>query len=121
MAVLDAKTFDSPDEVRPFVSRGRIEVVNLAGVTVGKGTFEPGWRWSEHVGPIAGTDSCQASHLGYMLSGRMRVVMDDGSEAEAGPGMVVVIEPGHDAWTVGEEPCVFLDFGSSVGQYAAPR
>jgi quercetin dioxygenase-like cupin family protein len=119
MAGIEAKTFDSPDETRPFAANGKMEIVKLGGVTVGRGTFEPGWRWSEHVKPIAQTDSCQASHVGYMLSGRMAVKMDDGTESEAGPGAVVVIEPGHDAWIVGNEPCVFIDFGSTVAQYAA--
>ena len=85
MTGIDAKTFDQPDEVRPFVSHGQMEVLQVGGLTVGRGTFEPGWRWSEHVKPIAGSDSCQASHAGYMLSGRMHVVMDDGTESEAGP------------------------------------
>jgi hypothetical protein len=75
-------------------------------------------RWSEHVKPLAGTGTCQAIHLGYILSGRMRVRMDDGTEGEAGPGDVVHIASGHDAWVVGEEACVFLDFGVSVSQYA---
>ena len=118
MAGIESKSFDSPDETRPFAGKGQMDVVNLAGLSVGRGTFEPGWRWSENVKPIAGTDSCQALHLGYIVSGRMRVVMNDGTEAEAGPGEVVHIEPGHDAWIVGDEACVFLDFGTSVGQYA---
>jgi quercetin dioxygenase-like cupin family protein len=77
---------------------------------------EPGWRWSEHARPIAGTDSCQAVHTGYILSGRMQVVMDDGTDGRAGPGDAFVIPPGHDAWTVGDDPCVFLDF-SGMADY----
>ena len=119
MPNLDAKTFETPDETRPFAAHGQMEIVKVGGLTVGKGTFEPGWRWSQDVKPIAGTDSCQAAHAGYILSGRMRVAMDGGTEAEAGPGAVVVIQPGHDAWIVGDEACVFIDFGASVGQYAA--
>lgn len=115
----DAKTFEQPDEVRPFTAHGQMEIVHVGGLTVGRGTFEPGWRWSEHVKPIANTDSCQASHAGYVISGRMHVVMDDGTESEAGPGSAVVIQPGHDAWTVGDEPCVLIDFGGSIAQYAA--
>ena len=92
-------------------------VHRLAGQVVGRGTFEPGWKWSENVKPIAGTDSCQVSHLGYVLSGRMRVYMDDGSEAEVGPGDVVAIPPGHDAEVVGEVACEMVDFGE-FGDYA---
>jgi quercetin dioxygenase-like cupin family protein len=111
MAPTEIKNFDSPDEVRPFEGKGQVKVVTVAGQVVGRGTFEPGWRWSENVKPIAGTDSCQVSHLGYVLSGRMRVHMDDGSEAEVGPGDVVAIPSGHDAEVVGEEPCEMVDFG----------
>jgi hypothetical protein len=117
MASIELKNFDSPDEVRPFEGNGQADVLNIGGRTVGRGTFEPGWRWSENVKPIAGTDSCEASHLGYCLSGRMRVTMDDGSDGECGPGDVVAIPPGHDAEVIGDEPCVFLDFGE-FGDYA---
>jgi quercetin dioxygenase-like cupin family protein len=117
MAGLEIKQFDSPDEVRPFKDRGKAHIVNLETGPVGKGVFEPGWRWSEHVKPIAGTDSCQTAHLGYVLSGRMHVRMDDGSEGEVGPGDAVRIAPGHDAWVVGDEACVMVDFGQ-IGQYA---
>ena len=110
MAKLEVKSLDDADETRPFVDKGHVEIVNLAGGFVGRGTFEPGWRWSEHVKPIAGTDSCQAAHLGYCISGRMVVQMDDGSQVEVGPGDVIVIPPGHDAWVVGDEPCVQVDF-----------
>ena len=77
---------------------------------VGRATFLPGWRWSEHVKPIAKTDSCQAAHMGYFISGRMKVVMDDGEEMEFGPGDFAIMAPGHDAWTVGDEPCVVIDW-----------
>jgi uncharacterized cupin superfamily protein len=119
MAGIEVKRFDSPDEVRPFEGNGHAEVVNVAGQTVGRGTFEPGWRWSQNVKPIAQTDSCQVSHLGYVMSGRMRVFMDDGTEGEVGPGDVAAIPPGHDAEVVGDEPCVMLDFGE-FGDYAKP-
>jgi hypothetical protein len=114
---LEVKSFDAPDETRPFEGNGMAHVVNVGGRAIGRGTFEPGWRWSENVKPIAGTDSCQVSHLGYCLSGRMRVMMDDGSEGECGPGDVVAIPPGHDAVVVGDEPCVLIDFGE-FGDYA---
>ena len=117
MSGLEVKSFDSPDEVRPFEGKGEAKVVNVAGQVVGRGTFEPGWKWSENVKPIAGTDSCQVSHLGYVLSGHMRVYMDDGSEAEVGPGDVVAIPPGHDAEVVGEVACEMVDFGE-FGDYA---
>jgi uncharacterized cupin superfamily protein len=114
---VEIKSFDSPDETRPFEGNGQAEVVELAGHTVGKGTFEPGWKWSENVKPIAGTDSCQVSHFGYVLSGSMRIRMDDGSESEVKPGDVFAIPPGHDAEVPGPEACVMVDFGE-IGQYA---
>jgi hypothetical protein len=117
MASMEVKSFDSPDEVREFEGKGHADVVQVAGQTIGHGVFEPGWRWSENVKPIAGTDSCQVSHLGYVISGRMKVSMDDGSEAEVGPGDVVAIPPGHDAEVVGDEACVMVDFGE-FGEYA---
>jgi len=107
---LQKKSFGSPDEVRPMADKGRVELVRVGGGVVGKATFEPGWRWSDHVKPIAGTESCQAPHLGYVVSGRQMVRMDDGTELEFGPGDVVAIPPGHDGWVVGEEPCVVIDF-----------
>ena len=117
MAEMEVKSFDSPDETRPFEGNGEALVVNLGGKVIGKASFEPGWRWSENVKPIAQTDSCQVSHLGYVVSGRMKVFMDDGSETEVGPGDVFAIPPGHDAETVGDEACVCLDFGE-FGEYA---
>ena len=117
MASIEVKNFDSTDEVRPFEGNGHADVVNLGGRVVGRGTFEPVWRWSENVKPIVGTDSCQVSHLGYIVSGRMGVRMDDGTEGEAGPGDVFALAPGHDAWVIGDERCVALDFGE-FGEYA---
>jgi quercetin dioxygenase-like cupin family protein len=117
VAGLEVKSLNTPDETRPFAAKGKADVVTLETGPVLKAVFEPGWRWSEHVKPIAGTESCQTKHLGYVLSGRMKVVMDDGSEAEAGPGDVFAIAPGHDAWTVGDEACVAVDFGQ-VEHYA---
>jgi uncharacterized cupin superfamily protein len=117
MAAAEVKNFDSPDEVRQFEGKGRAEVVELAGHPVGKGTFEPGWKWSENVKPIAETDSCQVAHFGYVLSGSMRVYMDDGSEVEVNAGDVLAIPPGHDAEVQGPEACVMVDFGE-IGDYA---
>jgi quercetin dioxygenase-like cupin family protein len=116
MAELQAKRFESPDEVRPFVAdQGKLELVQLGGSAVGRGTFEPGWRWSEHVKPLSGTDSCQVEHIGYVQQGQMKVVMDDGTELTVGPGDVFHMPPGHDAWIVGDEACVLLDFGGLSG------
>lgn len=117
MAKVEVKNFDSPDETRPFEGKGKADVVQVAGQTIGRGVFEPGWRWSNNVKPIAQTDSCEVSHLGYVLSGRMKVFMDDGGESEVGPGDVVAIPPGHDAEVVGQESCVVIDFGE-FGEYA---
>lgn len=113
---LIAKSLDRPDETRSFEARGRVDIVNLDDVTVGRGVVEPGWRWSRHAKPIANTESCQATHTGYVLSGAMGVAMDDGTEGEARAGDAFVIPPGHDAWTVGNAPCVFLDF-SGMADY----
>ena len=111
MGGMEIKGFGSPEEKRPFVDKGEGHFVTLGDRQVLKGTFEPGWHWKEHVGPIAGTESCQSPHLLYVLSGRMAVRMDDGTEGECGPDDVVRIDPGHDAWVVGDEPCVAVDFG----------
>jgi uncharacterized cupin superfamily protein len=111
------KNFDSPDEVREFEGKGRAQVVQLAGQTVGKIICEPGWKWSNNVKPIAQTESCEVSHLGYVISGRMRIFMDGGEEFEVGPGDVVAIPPGHDAEVVSDDPYVGLDFGE-FGEYA---
>jgi hypothetical protein len=97
-----------PQEVRNF-PKGKVELITLGGVTFGRATFEPGWRWSTHVKPIAGTSSCQAAHLGVQLTGTMHIKMDDGTERDIGPGQVVNIPPGHDGWVVGNEPVVFID------------
>jgi mannose-6-phosphate isomerase-like protein (cupin superfamily) len=117
---VEAKSFDSPDEVRPFKDHGQVQVLQLHGKTVMRGTYDPGWRWSNDVKPMAGTDSCQTKHFGYVVSGRMKIYMDDGTELECGPGDLVAIEPGHDAEVVGNEPCSFIDFGD-VAQYAKAR
>ena len=114
MAGLEVKNVSTPEETRPFVDKkGRADVFQLQGQPVLYGTFEPGWRWSEHVKPIVNTDSCQAPHVMYCISGRMRVRMDDGTEQEIGPGDLAAIAPGHDAWTVGDEACVAVDWGGA--------
>jgi Cupin domain len=117
---LQVKSSSEPDEVRAFVDKGHVDVVHLPNGDAGLGTFEPGWRWSECVKPIAGTDSCQVRHIGYVLSGRMVVTMDDGTEDEVGPGDFFHMPPGHDAYIVGDETCQILDFGGLKG-YALPH
>lgn len=108
----------SPDETRSFRDgKGKMDVFFLGDSTVGRGEFEPGWRWSQHVKPIAGTPSCQAIHTGYILEGRMVVKMDDGAETEYVPGDFFCIPAGHDAWIAGDNRCVILDF-TGVAKYA---
>jgi hypothetical protein len=114
MADAEMKNIDSPDEVRKF-NNGEIRLVNVSGGTVGKMVFKPGWKWSNDVKPIAGTDYCQTSHFGYQISGRLHVKMKDGSEFETGPGDVSVVPPGHDAWVVGNEDVVLLDWAGASG------
>jgi hypothetical protein len=116
----EVKNFDAPDETRPFQGNGQAKAVELGGHTVLEGTFEPGWKWSQNVKPIAGTDSCQAAHFGYVLSGAMTIHMDDGSDAEVSAGDVFAIPPGHDAEVTGPEACVMIDFGE-IGGYAKPH
>jgi quercetin dioxygenase-like cupin family protein len=112
------KNFSTPDETRP-IGKGTIEILQLEDNQIMRSTFEPGWRWSESVKPIVGTDSCQVPHLMYIISGRMNVRMDDGSISEFVPGDMGIIPPGHEAWVVGDEPAVGIDFkGSSL--YAKP-
>lgn len=106
---LQRRRFSEPSDVRT-IPRGRIEVVELDDTVVGRMTYEPGWRWSVDIKPIAATDSCQYHHLGVTLSGRLRVQMKDGTELEVGPGDVFEIPPGHDAWVIGDLPWVSVDF-----------
>jgi len=112
------KSLDQPDETRTF-ENGKAEVINLGDITASRLVFEPGWRWSENVKPIAGTDSCQVLHTGYHVSGRLYVRLDDGTEEEFGPGEAYVIPPRHDAWVVGDEPVVSVDMSRvTAEQYA---
>jgi mannose-6-phosphate isomerase-like protein (cupin superfamily) len=105
---MEHKSLNRPDETRTF-DKGKVDIAKLEHGIVGRATLEPGWRWSKSVKSIAQTESCQAAHFGYMVSGHMKVVMDDGREAEFGPGDAVDIAPGHDAWIVGGERCVLID------------
>lgn len=111
--MLEARAFTEPDEVREF-GNGDLKIVKIGSGTVGLSTFKPGWKWSNDVKPIAGTASCEVAHMGYVVSGRLHVVMDDGSEGEAGPGDVFTATPGHDAWVVGDEPCVIVDWAGNA-------
>jgi quercetin dioxygenase-like cupin family protein len=106
---LERKALGEPDETRP-VDKGTVEVVKLDAATMMRTTFQPGWRWSECVKPIVGTDSCQVNHVGYCVSGHLHVVMDDGSETDIRAGDASHIPPGHDAWVVGDEPYVGVDW-----------
>src|SRR5262245_56397769 len=114
------KNLGKPDETRQF-PKGKMEVVKVGDFVFGKATFEPGWKWSECVKPIVGTNSCQVRHTGCVLSGRMAIQMDDGSKIEIGPGDVFEIPPGHDAWIVGKESCVLHDVSAGAATYAKPK
>lgn len=118
MATLEKRNFDSPDETRQFKAHGHADVITLGDFTLGRGTFEPGWKWSNDVKPVAGTDSCQVRHTDICLSGQMTVRADDGTEVTYQAGDVFVMEPGHDAWVDGDEPCVLFDTG--MAPYAKP-
>ena len=106
---LRRKRFDRPDEVR-VVDKARVELVELGELAVGRAIFEPGWRWSEHVKPIVGTESCQVHHIGYVMSGHLHVEMTDDASLEVVGGDAFEIPPGHDAWVIGDEPWVSVDW-----------
>lgn len=110
---MQSKDLSKPDEVRTF-DKGRLELVTLGGVTFGRATLEPGWKWSTSLKELVKTKSCEAPHLQYHVSGRLAVLMDDGSQAEFGPGQVSLLPPGHDAWVVGDEPVVVIDISGMV-------
>ena len=101
------KRFEQPDEIRNF-EKGRFEVVHIAGMTIGRATYSPGWKWSEHVGRSLGKKSCEVEHVGLVISGRATAAMDDGKVIEMKPGDIFYIAPGHDSWVVGDEPYVSL-------------
>jgi hypothetical protein len=115
----EQKSFDEPEEVREF-PHGRAEVISVGGGEIGRLVLEPGWRWSQDVKPIAGTESCEVPHFQYHVSGTLGVLMDDGTELVVRPGEVTSLASGHDAWVVGDEPVVVVDwYGAST--YAKGR
>ena len=116
MAKMEVKNFGAPDEVRTF-DKGRVELVKVGGATIGRAVFEPGWKWSTHVKPLAKTKSCEAPHFQYQIAGTMKVVMDDGTTRECKAGDVSLLPSGHDAWVVGNEPVVVVDF-QGMADYA---
>jgi len=109
---LEQKSFSSADETRRF-EHGHMDICTVGEHAVGLATFEPGWKWSNDVRPIAQTKSCQAPHIGYVVSGKMHIVSDDGRTIDVQKGDAVFIAPGHDAWVVGDEPCVMFDVTSA--------
>ncbi len=113
MKKAELKNFGKPDEVRQFPN-GQVDVVKIGGATVGRAVLKPGWRWSTSVQPIAKTRSCEAAHFQYHISGVLRIRMDDGTELDCKPGDVSLLPPGHDAWVVGSEPVVVVDFQGMV-------
>lgn len=117
MAGVERKDLGKPDETRTF-EKGKAEVVNIGGGTVGRMTLQPGWKWSQHVKPVVKTQLCESIHFGYNVSGRLRIRMSDGTEHEIGPGEVSFTPPGHDAWVVGNEPVVLIDWGGAAATYA---
>jgi hypothetical protein len=109
MALAEQKDFGAPDETRTF-ERGRLDLLRVGGSEIGRLTLEPGWRWSDHVKPLAGTEWCEAPHFQYHVSGTLRIRMSDGTELDALPGQVTALPQGHDAWVVGDEPVVVVDW-----------
>lgn len=116
MSNVEYKDFQTPDEVRTF-EYGKLELLHIGGGVVGKLTLAPGWQWSEHIKPLAGTEWCEAPHFQYQVSGRLHIVMSDGTEFDSIAGMVSFLPSGHNAWVVGDEPVVLIDW-AGVGNYA---
>jgi hypothetical protein len=118
MPGVEARDFDAPDETRT-PDKTKVDVVRMGGTTAARFAFEPGWKWSECIKPVVGTESCQVHHIGVVQSGRMHIAHEDGTEQEIAAGEAYVIEPGHDAWVVGDERFVGFEFDSrSAEEYA---
>ncbi len=119
-ATLVVRAMDDPDERRepPLV---RVDVTTIGDTTMARATAEPGWRWSTSIKPIAGTESCEVPHTGYMISGKLHILMDDGTEADLSPGQVFTCSAGHDGWVVGDQPAQWLEVSPAAATtYAAP-
>lgn len=114
MAGVQKKSFDAPDEVHTPYEKGRVDVLKTGEWPVRRVSLEPGWRWTEHTKPVVGTDLCETFHVKLIVRGRFGVRMRDGTEIELGPGEIGVIDPGHDAWVVGDEACAFIDLARVV-------
>ena len=113
MASIETKNMDRPDESRT-PEKTNVDVVHLGDATVARFTLQPGWRWADCIKPVVGTDSCQAAHLGFVVSGTLHVASTDGMEADISQGDTYRLDPGHDAWVVGDEPFVALEFESKT-------
>jgi hypothetical protein len=116
MKKLEVKSFSKPDEVRKF-DKGKLELIKVGGALIGRATFQPGWKWSESVKPMAKTESCEAPHFQFHASGTIRIKMDDGTERDVKAGEISLVPSGHDAWVVGNEPVVLIDF-QGMADYA---
>ncbi len=116
MATMEVKSLNAPDETRKF-EKGKLELVKIGGAMIGRAEFQPGWKWSTSLKAMAKTETCQAPHFQYQVSGTMHVVMDDGTEKDVKAGEVALVPPGHDAWVVGNEPVVVVDF-QGMADYA---
>jgi hypothetical protein len=119
MQTVEHESFGTPSEIREF-PHGHAEILNVGDATIGRLVLEPGWRWSNDLKPIAGTDSCMAPHFQYHVQGRLRIRMDDGTEFEAGPGDITSLPEGHDAWVVGDENVVVVDWYGATDWAKAP-
>jgi hypothetical protein len=115
MAGVEARSFDAPDETRT-PDKTKLEIVRVGGTTASRMRLQPGWRWSESIKPIVGGERCQMRHVGMLQSGTMHVVHEDGTEQEITPGQAYVIQPGHDAWVVGDEPVMGYEFESKTAE-----
>jgi hypothetical protein len=115
MPEAELKSFRKPDEIRKF-PKGRLELIRIGGATISRAIYEPGWRWSTSIKPIAGSKSCDSTHFQYHLSGVMKVIMDNGTEYECHSGDVSLLPGCHDAWVLGDKPAVVVDFQGVVDQ-----
>lgn len=116
----EMKSFTKPDEERTF-PKGKLELVNIGGAVVGRATLQPGWRWSTSLQPLVKTKSCEAPHFQYHVSGRIKILMDDGKEFECKAGDVSLLPEGHDAWVIGDEPVVIVDFQGMIDYAKIPK